>query len=220
MVTARQVTTKEDKWNGERQKRVRTGCWRRRSRGRGRRCGLRPPGSSSSRSRRWGAERAVSSCSGGRRRANPIPLSSCSAANGAITENAPVDGQKLRECPMLRDSCGAKSSPRKRISIFPPTRDGIRPRRARALLSSTPSHHRLPRHEFLLAAVAGIRRGVRVLPPLPARFGHCSGEERVLRARAKPHDGAPLPPDCRAQVRCFIFVVLRGSGEASTEALA
>ena len=99
MVTARQVTTKEDKWNGERQKRVRTGCWRRRSRGRGRRCGLRPPGSSSSRSRRWGAERAVSSCSGGRRRANPIPLSSCSAANGAITENAPVDGQNYVTSP-------------------------------------------------------------------------------------------------------------------------
>ena len=169
---------------------------------------------------RGDGERVVSSCSGGRRRSrNPIPLVAFCGERGDYRE-CPCRRAKLRERPMLRDSCGAKSSPRKRISIFPPTRDGIRPRRAPALLSSTPSHHRLPRHEFLLAAVAGIRRGVRVLPPLPARFGHCSGEERVLRARAKPHDGAPLPPDCRAQDRCFIFVVLRGSGEASTEALA
>jgi len=89
--------------------------------------------------------------------------------------------------------------------------------KARALLSATFTTASA-RHEFL-AAVAGGRRGVRVLPPSPARFYHRAGEEWVRGARTQTHARAPLPPDYRAQVRrCFSwFCVCQLPREHSTE---
>ncbi|XP_039809784.1 probable zinc metalloprotease EGY2, chloroplastic isoform X3 [Panicum virgatum] len=109
-------------------------------------------------------------------------LSSRSAANGATTENAPVDGQNYVSGHASRFVRREILAAQKNFD-FPPTRDEIRPRRARSPLLH--SHHRLPAmsssppsrpsaaaygcsHRFLLASTT-----------VPVRSG-CSERARSL----------------------------------------